>query len=123
MAALKGVEFMLEGDPTRARATLQEALEARKFRVTWTDDWTGVAERGSKVANVLLGALAQYFKVGVSIRSGDNGQSVGRLDRLSSGWMGGAIGAARTRKNLENLRNELQSTFQSAGVLVGVNSL
>jgi hypothetical protein len=123
MAALKGVEFMLEGDPTRARATLQEALEARKFRVTWSDDWTGVAERGSKIANVFLGALAQYFKVGVSVRSGEDGRSIGRLDRLSSGWMGGAIGAARTRKNLERLRDDLQATFQSAGVLVGVNSL
>jgi hypothetical protein len=123
MAALKGVEFMLEGDPTRARATLQEALEARKFRVTWADDWTGVAERGSKIANVFLGALAQYFKVGVSVRSGEDGRSIGRLDRLSSGWMGGAIGAARTRKNLERLRDDLQATFQSAGVLVGVNSL
>ena len=121
MAALKGVDYVLEGDPARARATLQEALEARKFRVAWTDDWTGYAERGNKVANALLGAFAQYFKVGVSVRSLENGQSCARIDRLSSGWMGGAIGAARTRKNFEGLREELQMTFHSAGVLVGSN--
>lgn len=121
MAALNGVDYVLEGDPARARATLQEALEARKFRVTWTDDWTGYAERGNKIANALLGAFAQYFKVGVSVRSLESGQSCARIDRLSSGWMGGAIGAVRTRKNFEGLRDELQTTFQSAGVLVGSN--
>jgi hypothetical protein len=37
--------------------------------------------------------------------------------------MGGAIGAARTTKNLDKLRTELDSTFQTAGVLVGTASI
>jgi hypothetical protein len=117
------VEFTLNGDPQRAKATTQQALEARKFSLAWSDDWTAIAERGSKVANALAGAFAQYFKVGVAIRSGTDGNSIVRLDKLNTGWMGGAVGAARTTKNLALLRDELAATFQSAGVLVGVNEI
>jgi hypothetical protein len=105
------------------RSTVQEALETRKFRLTWHDDWTATAERGSKVANAIAGAAAQYFKIGVAIRSVDGGNSVLRVERQSSGLMGGAIGAARTTKNLDKLRTELDSTFQTAGVLVGTASI
>jgi hypothetical protein len=121
--ATKGVEFVLTGDPARAKATVQQALETRKFKITWSDDWTGLAERGSKTANAFLGAAAQYFKVGVAVRSGHDGNAIVRLDRLSTGWMGGAIGASRTTKNMNTLRDELGATFQSAGVLVSANDV
>ena len=116
--AAKGYDFTLQGDPEKARATAQNALESRQFRITWHDDWTGTAERGNKVANALAGALAQYFKVGVAVRSADTGHSILRVERQSSGWMGGAIGASRTTKNLEALSQELGATFDAAGVLV-----
>jgi hypothetical protein len=119
MASVQGYEFTLQGDPTRVRATIQQALETRKFRVTWQDDWSAMAERGNKVANVVAGAAAQYFKVGVVIRSGAEGTTLLRVERQSSGWMGGAIGAARTTKNLQTLQGELEATFATAGVLLG----
>ena len=112
------VEFVVVGDPQRAKATVSAALQERKFTLTWTDEWTGVAERGSKVANVLGGVFAQYFKVGLQVMSGGGSQSIVRLDRLSSGWMGGALGASRTNRNFVGLRDELRKTFDGAGVLV-----
>jgi hypothetical protein len=122
MPKIQGYEFTLQGDPARVRATVQQALEARKFRLTWHDEWTATAERGNKVANAVVGAAAQYFKVGVTIRSGSDGNSIMRVDRQSSGWMGGAIGASRTTKNLERLRDELNATFDAANVLVATAS-
>jgi len=86
----------------------------------WADDWTAVAERGNKVANAFAGAAAQYCKVGVAIRSADTGHSILRVERQSSGWAGGAIGASRTTKNLDQLKQELESSFGTAGVLVAV---
>jgi hypothetical protein len=121
MAKAKDVEFVVTGDPATARATVQAALEARKFRMTWHDDWTATAERGNKIANLLVGAFAQYFKVGVRLMSNSPEQTTVRLERQSSGMMGGAVGAARTRKNMETLKSELSATFGSAGVLVGVS--
>lgn len=115
------VDFTVTGDPARAHATATEALEGRKFTLTWSDPWTGVAERGSKVGNVLAGAMAQYFKIGVRVMSAPtDGQAIVRIEQQSSGWMGGAIGAHRTKKNFAGLRDELRATFETAGVLVGV---
>ena len=122
MAKIQGCDLTLQGDPARVRATVQQALETRKFRVTWNDEWTATAERGNKVANALAGAAAQYFKVGVIIRLAGDGNSIMRLERQSSGWMGGAIGASRTTKNLERLRDELNATFDAANVLVATTS-
>src|SRR3954449_8965351 len=122
MAKVQGYDFTLQGDPAHARITVQQALEGRKFRLTWADDWTAVAERGNKVANAFAGAAAQYFKVGVAIRSADTGHSILRVERQSSGWAGGAIGASRTTKNLDQLKGELETTFGSAGVLVATNA-
>jgi hypothetical protein len=120
MAKTTFVTFTVVGDATRARATVAAALEARKFGVTWTDDWHAVAERGSKVANALAGAAAQYMKVLVSLEQGeDPGHTVIRVQKGSSGAMGGVIGVSRTTKNLLTLRDQLSETFQSAGVLVG----
>ena len=97
-----------------------QALESRKFRLTWTDDWTGVAERGNKIANALFGAFAQYFKIDLSVRSAENGSSIVRVDKTSKGAMGGAVGVVRTNKNMASLREELEATFSAAGVLNGV---
>jgi hypothetical protein len=116
-------ELLLSGDPTRAKATVEQALEQRRFRLTWTDEWTATAERGNKVANALLGAFAQYFKVHVAVRAApEAGRSIVRIDRGSRGYMGGAIGASRTNKNLQTLFDELQATFGAAGVLEGALS-
>lgn len=111
-------EFTLRGDAERAKQTAIEAFESRGFAFTWIDAWTGRATKGSKGANIMLGALAQYFELEVSVRSVDAEQSVVRIGTLSSGWMGGAIGASRTKKNFVSLRDELGATFDAAGVLV-----
>jgi hypothetical protein len=117
----KYVDFLVTGDPVAACATVEEALVARKYKMTWQDGWTATAERGSKVANALAGAAAQYFKVGVRLMSARPGETTVRIERLSSGWMGGAIGAARTTKSLEALCTELQTTLSEARVLRSVS--
>ena len=115
------IDLVVTGDPARAKATAAAALEARGFTVEWSDDWSGTAVRGNRAVNLLLGALAQYFKVGVRVMTApEPGQSVVRLEQLSSGWSGGALGAARTKRNLAGLRDELTAAFRQAGVLIAV---
>ena len=109
------------GEPARAKATAEQALVDRRFKVSWSDDWNAVAERGNKVTNAVAGAMAQYMKVTVSLHRGaEPGQTVIRLEKASSGAMGGVIGVSRTTKNLTTLQSQLAETFQAAGVLVGV---
>jgi hypothetical protein len=121
-ASINYIDFVVTGDPARARATAESALMTRKFRVQWHDDWTATAERGSKTGNLVAGAMAQYFKVAVRLMSAGSDQTTVRVEKQSSGWMGGAIGASRTKKNFAALKDELQATFAAAGVLVSVQT-
>jgi hypothetical protein len=123
MAKITYLDFALLGDAAAAQQTATAALTHHKFKLTWADPYTATAERGSKVANALLGALAQYFKVGVRIAPGQPGYIVLRLERQSSGWMGGVIGAARTTKNMEKLRDGVTQYLTAQGVFAGVNVL
>lgn len=111
------------GDAARAKATVAEALQARKFRVAWPTECDAVAERGNKIANVLFGAFAQYFKVSVVVRSDSDGRGVIQLEKSSKGYMGGAAGAYRTSKNFDALAAELETAFRAAGVLVSAQQL
>lgn len=119
--ATKYVDFLVTGDPVKAGATVEHALIERKFKVSWQDGWTATAERGSKVANALAGAVAQYFKVGVRLTASSPEATTIRIERQSSGWLGGFIGAARTTRNMAALRTELETTFSQAGVLQSVS--
>jgi hypothetical protein len=118
--AIQYVAFKVTGDPTTAREAVERALTDRKFKIRWRDDWSGVAERGNKVAYGFLGAFAQHFKVGVRLMSDGPAQTVVRIERLSSGWVGGAFGVSRTTKNMYSLKSDLEATFLTAGVLLGV---
>ena len=117
------IDFLVTGDPAAARATAEQALLARNFRVVWHDDWTATAERGSQLANALLGAFAQYFRVGVRLMSSDPGETTVRVEQQTIGMLGGAIGMSRVRKNMATLRTELEAAFQAAGVLRGVSEV
>jgi hypothetical protein len=111
------VDFHLDGDAERAKATVAAALEARSFRLNWVSDWAATAERGNKVANVFLGAAAQYFEFGLAVMTAPEGHAVVRIEKRSSGWLGGAIGARRTTTNFNSVRSELEQTFTHAAVL------
>jgi hypothetical protein len=119
--ATKYIDFLVTGDPVAARVTAEQALVARKYVLTWQDDWTATAEVGSKTASILVGAFSQYMKVGVRLMSAGPGETTVRIERQSSGWTGGAIGASRTTKNFAALRRELQAIFSGAGVLRSVS--
>ena len=115
------IDFLVTGDPAAARATAEQALLARNFRVVWHDDWNATAERGSQLANALAGAFAQYFRVGVSLMSSDPGETTVRVEQQTIGMLGGLVGMSRVRRNMATLRSELEATFQAAGVLRGVS--
>ncbi len=111
-------EFTVVGDPARARQTASDALVARDFVMHWSDDWTAKAITGNKTKALLLGAFALYMEVGVAIRSLDEGHSVIRIDSLTTGMMGGVWGVSKTTKNFAELRDQLGTAFDGAGVLV-----
>jgi hypothetical protein len=73
------------------------------------------------VGNALGGAFAQYFAIEVQVMSGhEPGHSIVRFTQGNTGWMGGAIGASRVKKNYAALRDEFAGWFHQQGLLVGV---
>lgn len=118
---MAGFDVVIEGDPAPVRQAAIDALGYRSFRFTWHDEWSALAERGSKVGNLLGGAIAQYFAIEVRIMAGQPGHTVVRFEQQNSGWMGGAIGAARVKKNLTTLRDEFAGFFAQQNRLVGVD--
>ena len=117
---MRYVDFVLTGDPARARTTTVEALEAWQFRIAWTDEWTGSAEKGSRTANVLLGGFAQHYHFGLEVRSLEGERSLVRVKSFKSGWWGGLLGVMKTKKRLRKVRERLEAAFSGAGVLVSV---
>ena len=109
-------EIAVTGDAAKARDTVAGALTAQGFQLTWNDDWNGVASKGSKKKQMLLGAFAQYFEVGIAVFAVDGG-SVVRLTRPSAGLSGGVAGRQRAVNQFSKLSKEMRETFGAAGVL------
>ncbi len=118
---MKYVDVAVRLDAAAARARAAQELEARGFRMTWQDDWYAVAERGNKVAAAFLGALAQYFKVGIRVMGAEGDVTVVRFEKLATGWMAGWIGAIRADKQIKDLRDDFARAFDSVGLLAGVS--
>jgi hypothetical protein len=118
---MKSIDIVIRCEPDAGRQAATSALESRKFRLDWKDEWSATAERGNKIANALAGALAQYFKVNLSLHSGSPGETIVRFEQASTGAMGGLIGVKRVRKNMTQLRDEVSTAFQEKGLLVAVN--
>ena len=117
-APAETTEIAVTGDAARARDTIARALEEQKFALTWHDEWNGVATRGSKTKQMLLGAFAQYFEVGIAVFGVDGGAVV-RLTRPSAGISGGVAGRQRAVNQFRKLGEDMRATFGAAGVLRG----
>jgi hypothetical protein len=114
------VDVSVRLDAAAARDRAAQELESRKFRVTWENEWYGVAERGNKALSLVVGVFAQYFKVGIRVMASQGDVTVVRFEKLASGWMSGWLGALRADKQIKDLRDDFARAFDSVGLLAGV---
>ena len=119
-------DYIVQGDPESVRSIGDQLVRGAGFAITWTDQATGQAQRGSLPLTLVLGAFAgrkqQSVKLTLTVFAGPQpGTAVLRLTRASSGWAGGAIGASRNGKIFDELVQDLGTRFGQAGQLLGVN--
>ena len=118
---MKYVDVAVRLDPTAAKDRATQDLQGRKYRLTWENEWYGVAEKGNKWVAMVAGAFAQYFKVGVRVMAGQDGVTVVRFEKLASGVMGGVIGMRRAETQMRKVRDDFAGAADQAGLLAGVS--
>ncbi|MCI4371409.1 MAG: hypothetical protein L3J78_02045 [Thermoplasmata archaeon] len=116
--ATKYTDIQVKGSVENVRNLVQQAFAANGFQANWTGPARGKAEKGSKGANLMLGALAQYYGVDFEIAANPNG-AVLRLIKSNTGWAGGYLGARKVEKQFQSLGDLLAAWFQQQGVLLG----
>jgi len=119
---MAGRRYIVSGDPTLARNTVYSALQTQGFTLTPQDEWSAIAERGSKGASMAFGAMAgkagRHVKFNIHCQGDGQGNTAITLIEGTSGWSGGIIGTAQASSIYSDIYNAVAATFQNAGVLL-----
>lgn len=112
------IRLHVSGPPERARAVLEQALTAQGFRFTWQSDDRALVEKGSRGKAMVLGAFAIHYKYGAEIVPQPDGSVGVGLTLANTGVSGGAIGYAKVRSKLDELKGVLAQAYQQGGSLL-----
>lgn len=113
------VDFLVSMPVEHLQSVLVQAFWANGFQVGWHGPWAGKAQKGSLAANVVAGALAQYYAVEFQVFPGSWGSTL-RIVKGNTGLFGGIIGYAMVDSKFAEVANGLQAWFHSNRVLAGV---
>ncbi len=116
---VKYSDIAVRGTVENVQSLVQQALVGNGFQVKWEGPTKGTAERGSKGANLMLGALSQYYRVDFEIYPMASGATL-RLLKGNTGMAGGLLGMSKVNKQFVQLSDTLASWFNQQGVLEGV---
>ncbi|MBP6641353.1 MAG: hypothetical protein KA293_13760 [Bacteroidia bacterium] len=86
---------------------LDQKLAAAGYSLKEGKPGDGVYERGNRVMRILFGAFVKYFKFGVRIEDGGNGNLKVRVHKLTSGMSGGLIGMGQVKNEVKRLVADL----------------
>src|SRR3989442_4513537 len=100
----KYTDIQVKGSVENVQNLVQHAFGANGFQIKWDGPTKGKAEKGSKGANLMLGALSQYYGVDFEIAPNPNG-AVLRLVKSNTGWAGGSPGPRKVEKEVPQLRD------------------
>src|SRR2546427_9775740 len=98
----KYTDIQVKGSVENVQNLVQHAFGANGFQIKWDGPTKGKAEKGSKGANLMLGALSQYYGVDFEIAPSPNG-AVLRLVKSNTGWAGGSLGARKGGKRFHEV--------------------
>ena len=117
MASLEADIFALGSDLDGIRGMAQAAFEQNRFKVEWHDTYAGVAKKGNRVLNIFFGAFCTYHEISFNIFQSEKGEIYVHLERRSSGWWGGLLGAAMANKRFREVRDMLAAYLKSQNAI------
>jgi hypothetical protein len=117
--SMKYTDIFVASPPQNIQNMLQYVFYQNKFNVQWHSHSAGKAQRGSKGANIALGALSQYYEIDFEILVMPDQSFAVRLFKSNSGWWGGAIGAMKVSKQYDTVVDLLSNYFMTQGCFKG----
>jgi hypothetical protein len=112
-------EIFVKGPVETIQDLVQQAFLSNGFNVKWDGPGKGKAEKGSSVANLAVGALAQHYEVDFEILPTSEG-GILRLHKGNKGLMGGLIGMEKVNKEFSLISDTMVSWFAQQGLLINV---
>lgn len=120
---MAGVQFCVTTDYETAKRVVDDILIDQGFTLDYSDAYNMIAERGSKTATLLAGALAgrsrQHILLSVNYGMWDQGGQVVSVATANTGMAAGAIGASRVREGFIQLTAIIRAAFMQQGILAG----
>jgi hypothetical protein len=110
-------DIAIRTDPASAQNIVVQAFTANGFGVTWQAPLKGVAEKGSKGANIALGALAQYYGIDFEVHPQPHGVTL-RLIQKNTGMAGGLLGVSAVKKKFASVSDQIANWMQINGMLL-----
>jgi len=115
----KYADIAVRGSVENIQNLVLQAFTSNGFTVQWDSALKGKADKGSKGANILLGAAAQRHAVTFEIYPAPEGGTL-RLLKVGSGASGGLLGMRSVNKQFDKLTDTLSSWFKQQGLLLNV---
>ncbi len=115
----KYVDIFLSGSLESVKHSTQLVFNQNKFDVRWETSYAGKASKGSKAANVALGAFAQYYQIDFKIFTMPNQDIALRLIQADSGAWGSIAGMAMSEKKFRKMIDAVIGNFGSMGIYKG----
>lgn len=115
----KYADLAVKGSVENIQNLVLQAFTTNGFTIKWDGPTKGFAEKGSKGANILLGAAATHHAVNFEIFPANEGGTL-RLIKTGSGASGGLLGMRSANKQFDKLTETLSSWFSTQGLLLGI---
>ena len=115
----KYADIAVRGSVENIQNLVLQAFTWNGLTVQWDSALKGKADKGSKGANILLGAAAQHHAVTFEIYPATEGGTL-RLLKVDSGAAGGLLGMRSVNKQFDKLTDILSSWFKQQGLLLNV---
>src|SRR5216683_1933411 len=95
-------EISVNGPVDNIQNLVQQAFFSNGFSVKWDSPGRGKAEKGSRVANLMVGALAQHYSVDFETLPTAEG-GILRPHKGNTGLIGGLIGVEKVNKEFNQM--------------------
>lgn len=109
-------DIFLDGTIESVRNATETTFNKNKFDVKWDGTYTGKATKGSKAANIALGALAQFYKIDFKLFVMPNKDVVVRIVQSDGGGWGGIAGMAMASGKFTKIIESMTNDFRVMGI-------